>query len=204
MRFWVNLDMDRFAAGVKDIPPLRKWCETNLRQSEPHLVTIGPSDTRFYRKWFEQSRSRFDFDSTHVLHVNDGMGRVYATGPVLRLDYPNANRLCALFLPYQLNPLCLAPLMPPPGTYHLPANIWKRKFIREHRCSEKQAETAVETLNRCGHARVIVDDPFRKEIEWVLSTTIQGPGNDLRPGPAIRTSINQRVKTAGPRRKIQE
>ncbi len=166
MTFWIRMDMGEYIKKVAAIPEMEKWIK-NFKSDR----YFGEPNMGFQRY--------FNFEGSLSQVVSSPTGGLVAVGPVYKLDWPNHNRICVLFVPKEKALSIFYPLMPPAGTFTRPKGRWESVLRDEYRFSEEQIKEALECLTRCGKYRTRIKDPFKKDIVREYSIVTQGPGNDL-------------------------
>jgi len=157
----VAIDLDEYCESVKDLPGMKDWI-------------------MHFRSWRSSAPYGVDFefeDAQSTLFISPEHKTLIAMGPVLKLQWPEQNRICVLFVPPGKAITAFFPLMPPPGTFSKPGNDFLEQLKREGLRDEQISECA-EALTRCGAFRAKIAHPsqINKSLEFWI--TYQGPGNN--------------------------
>lgn len=164
--FFICMKMDFYLSKLEKIPAMKDWVEKF--KSDQYFQ----SDYGTYVGYFD-----FDTPVTRSMKTVDD-NKLFATGPVYKLDNPMCNRECAIFLPKGMDVSTIYGLMPPPGTFGGFNENWKKTFAK-YRFSEKQIIEAIECLSRCGKYITQVKNPFKKDKAMEYVITMQKGKSDL-------------------------
>ena len=140
-RFAVVMSARTYHEQVASIPAMRAWESDNY---------FSPDRERGY--WTSSSlfSGLEDTETTIIMQVADS-NDVVAMGPVYELEWPDNDRICALFLPEEVSPRSFFAVMPARGTFCGPPNERiQRRVMKDCLLSEDQARIALEVLERCG------------------------------------------------------
>lgn len=165
MRFLVMMQMDEYIQKAEKIPQMKSWVAKF--KSEQYF---GDSSL---------SQHYFNFDTAQSRLFKSMNGGIVAIGPVYELEWPNHNRLCAIFIPRGVKQDAAYSFMPPRGTFPELRGNWPNLLRTEYHLSEDQAKEALEYLTRCGKYIVTVKDPFQEGVGRRYSITIQASPNEM-------------------------
>lgn len=174
MRFCIMIRMDDYLKQIESIPEMREWADMFRRDQQ--LASIGPGFGGFGAGGGGPMGigDYFDFDTPQSRNAQQAGGGLVEIGPVYTLEWPQQNRLCAMFIPRKSKVSHFFPLMPDAGTFKNPGRGYLAALIREYKFSGEQAQEAIESLTRCGKYITRVKDPLRaKDHATDFSLTIQ-------------------------------
>jgi len=140
-RFAIVMNARTYHEKVANIPEMRAWENDSY---------FSPDGKRGYWTSPLLFSGLEDTETTIIMQVPNSAD-VVAMGPVYELEWPDSNRICALFLPEEVSPRCFFAVMPARGTFCGPPNeSIQRRVMEDCSLSEDQAWIALEVLERCG------------------------------------------------------
>ncbi len=126
-----------------------------------------------------------------MIGVRDFNETIQSVGIVRELGFPKENRICFQFAPSGATLALPAKGMPPPNTFRVQADRWMSVFIHK-KLSAADATVAAEFLTRYGYVRFIRTDPFRANVQWVSSFTVQGGTHPVITGRIVERIAGNR------------